>query len=242
TKESSLKSSTVYDLIRLKIENPYVYDATVIYYYETFVDGKGPEDSDKMFNSSEKVPEIFTRIGNSAMAINGFSELAGRSHIEVPVSVRNRVWDECEISADVDDFTDDYDVVLEDKEEGRYVNLRKTNYTYSPKVLGTEHERFVLHLTRGSKVATSIFDEEDDLESGVRFTSGKNRLNVDVDGMMLSGAGPEARIDVFDRGGRQLTSKRAKGGMNQIELAGGQIYIVKVNLGNQSITKKVAVR
>ena len=242
TKESSLKSSTVYDLIRLKIENPYVYDATVVYYYETFVDGKGPEDSDKMFNSSEKIPEIFTRIGNAAMAINGFSELAGRSHIEVPVSVRNRVWDDCEISADVDDFTDEYDVVLEDKEEGRYVNLRKTTYNYSPKVLGIEHERFVLHLTRSSKVATSIFDDEENLENGVRFTSGRDRLNVNLEGSMLAGPGPEGRIDVFDRSGRQLTSKRAKGGMNQIELAGGQIYIVRVNMGNQSITKKVAVR
>ena len=106
TQENSLKSSTVYDLIRLKIKNPYLHDATVIYYYESFVDGKGPEDSNKMFNSSEKVPEIFTRIGNSAMAINGFSALDGRSHIEVPVSVRNRVCDECEIYASVDDFTD----------------------------------------------------------------------------------------------------------------------------------------
>ena len=133
-------------------------------------------------------------------------------------------------------------MVLEDKEEGRYVNLRKTTYNYSPKVLGIEHERFVLHLTRSSKVATSIFDDEENLENGVRFTSGRDRLNVNLEGSMLAGPGPEARIDVFDRSGRQLTSKRAKGGMNQVELAGGQIYIVRVNMGNQSITKKVAVR
>ncbi|MGM0376441.1 MAG: T9SS type A sorting domain-containing protein, partial [Bacteroidota bacterium] len=125
----------------------------------------------------------------------------------------------------------------------RYVNLRKSSYTYSPSVLGIEHERFVLHLTKSSKVATSIFDEdEEELEKGIRFTSSQDRLNVKVDAMMLAGPGPEAKIDIFDRSGRQITSKRANGGMNQIELAGGQVYIVRVNMGNQSITKKVAVR
>ena len=242
TKESSLKSSTVYDLIRLKIENPYVYDATVIYYYETFSDDKGQEDSNKMFNTSEKVPEIFTRIGNAAMAINGFSELAGRVHIQVPVSVRNRVWDECEISADLDDFTDEYDVVLEDKEKSRYINLRKVSYVYSPTVLGTEHERFVMHLTKSSKVATGIFDDEEKIEKGVFFTSDHNRLNVNIDARLLAGPGPEAGIEVFSRDGRQLMRTRAKSGITPIELAGGQIYIVRVNMGNQSITKKVAVR
>ncbi|MFO7999707.1 MAG: T9SS type A sorting domain-containing protein [Marinilabilia sp.] len=242
TEKSSLKSSTVYDLIRLRIENEHAFDATVVYYHETFVDGRGPEDSDKMFNTSENIPEIFTRIGNSAMAINGFSALDGKGQVSVPVSVRNRVYDECEITADVDDFTEDYEVVLEDKEEEEYINLRKSSYTYTPSVLGIEDERFVLHLTRSSRVATGIDDKEEDMEESVRFTSGNDRLNVDVDPAMLSGSGPQARIDVFSRSGRKLTSRRASGGINQIELAGGQIYIVSVNMGNQTITKKVAVR
>lgn len=238
---NSLKSTTVYDLIRLKIENQYIYDAAVIYYYETFSDGYGREDSDKMFNSSEKIPEIFTRIGTSAMAINGYEALDGRSYVSVPVSVRNRIYDECTISANLDDFTDEYDVVLEDKEMGQYTNLRTATYTYTPSVLGVEHERFVMHLSRSSKVVTSVV-EGFETEEPVLFTSDHNQLQVSIDESLLAGPGPQARIDVYSSNGRMVTSRRAASGFNQIELAGGQLYIVSVTAGNHRTTKKVAIR
>ena len=133
-------------------------------------------------------------------------------------------------------------MVLEDKEEGRYVNLRKATYSYTPKVLGIEHDRFVLHLTRSSRVATTLLEDRSDMENDIRFSSGFNRLNVEMDASFMAGPGPEARIEVFDRTGRKLKSRNATNGQNQIELAGGQIYIVRVNVGNQSVTKKVAVR
>jgi hypothetical protein len=200
TQSNSLKSTTVYDLIRLKIENEYVYDATVIYYYESFLDAKGPEDSDKMFNSSENIPEIFTRIGNSAMAINGFSALEGKSYVSVPVSVRNRIWNECEISSSLEDFTDEYDVVLEDKEEGHYVNLRKSSYTYTPSVLGVEDDRFVLHLTKKANVSTNIFQQaEEDKKSGVDCVSGNGELFVNIEVGLLSNSVNRGEIEIFNR-------------------------------------------
>ncbi|WP_462318219.1 T9SS type A sorting domain-containing protein [Marinilabilia sp.] len=241
SQSSSLKSSTVYDLIRLKIENSYAYETTVIYYYESFSDDKGPEDSEKMFNSSENIPEIFTRIDNKAMAINGFSALKGKAYISVPVSVRNRIYDDCEISADLADFTDEYDVVLEDKELGQYTNLKTSTYTYSPSVLGIENDRFVLHLSRSAKVATSILDGLE-REEGIRFSSDYGQLQVSIDAGLLAGPGPQGRIDVYNMGGRKQVSRPAAAGLNQIELAGGQIYIVSVVVGNEKTTKKIAIR
>ncbi len=238
---NSLKSSTIYDLIRLKIENQYVYDAAVIYYYDTFSDGYGREDSDKMFNSSENVPEIFTRIGNAAMAINGFYALDGRHSVSVAVSVRNRVWDKCEITAILDDFTDEYDVVLEDVERGHYTNMRTSSYTYTPAVLGVEHDRFVLHLSRISKVATGIDDDNQSMDDDVLFYSDSGMLQVTIDAVLYAGPGPRARIDVFNRAGKKMISRSAVSGLNQIELESGQIYIVSVTVGNKMITKKVAV-
>jgi hypothetical protein len=238
---NSLKSTTVYDLIRLKIENQYIYDAAVIYYYDTFSDGYGREDSDKMFNSSDKIPEIFTRIGNSSMAINGFAALNGRNYISLPVSVRNRIYDECTISADLEDFADEYDVVLEDKERGQYTNLRTSTYSYTPSVLGVEHDRFVMHLSRSSKVVTSVVEGFEAKES-VHFSSNNNHLQVNIDETLLAGPGPQARIDVYSQNGRMVTSRRASSGFNQIELAGGQLYIVSVTVGNHKTTKKVVIR
>lgn len=242
TEENSLKASTIYDVIRLKIENQYIFDATVIYYYETFSDGIGREDSEKMFNSSEKIPEIFTRVNNTAMAINGFSELGNQSYIAIPVSVRNRVWDECEISVKLDDFTDEYDVVLEDKEKGHYTNLRASTYKYTPSVLGTEHERFVLHLSRTSQVTTNINEAPNKMEDEIRFSSDFGQLQVSISETLLAGSNQQAEINVYSRNGKKLVSRNATAGFNQIELTGGQIYIVSVKMGNQTTTKKVAVR
>ncbi len=240
TDGNMLKSTTVYDLIRLKIENQYIYDATVIYYYDSFSDGYGREDSHKMFNSSEKIPEIFTRIGNEAMAINGFSALEGKSYVSVPISVRNRIYDECTIKATLDDFNDEYDVVLEDKELGKYTNLRTSEYTYTPLVLGSEHERFVLHLSRSARVVTSVL-EGFAQEEPVLVRSDYGQVQVTVDEKLLAGPGPEGRIDIYSQNGRMVTSRRAAG-FNQIELAGGQLYIVSVTVGNHRTTKKIAVR
>ena len=240
TQKSSLKSTTVYDLIRLRIENPYFYDATVVYYYDSFSDDKGPEDSDKMLNSSEKIPEIFTRIGNSAMAINGFAALDGRSYVSVPVCVRNRVYDDCEISADLSDFADEYDVVLEDKATGQYTNLRTSSYTYSPSVLGIENDRFVMHLSKSARVATSVLENFEQDE--IHFSSDYGMLQVNIHEALLAGPGPQGRIDVFNMSGRKLISRPAAQGLNQIELAGGQIYIVSVVVGNEKTTKKIAIR
>ncbi|MBN2636631.1 MAG: T9SS type A sorting domain-containing protein [Prolixibacteraceae bacterium] len=241
TEGNLLKSTTVYDLIRLKIENQYIYDATVIYYYDSFSDGLGREDSHKMFNSSDKIPEIFTRINNEAMAINGFSALNARSYIAVPVSVRNRIYDECTISALLEDFTDEYDVVLEDKELGQYTNLRTSVYSYTPSALGIENERFVLHLSRSARVITSVVDGFEN-EEPVMVTSDYGQINVRIDENLLAAPGPQASIDVYSLSGRMVTSRKAASGFNQIELASGQLYIVNVNVGNHRTTKKVAVR
>jgi hypothetical protein len=241
TEGNLLKSTTVYDLIRLKIENEFIFDATVIYYYDSFTDELGREDSHKMFNSNEKIPEIFTRIGNEAMAINGFAALNARSYIAVPVSVRNRVYNECTISATLEDFTDEYDVVLEDKELGQYTNLRTSTYSYTPLDLGINHDRFVLHLSRSAKVVTSVV-EGFETEEPVLVSSDYGQVNVRINETLLAAPGPQANIDVYSMGGRMITSRKAASGFNQIELASGQLYIVNVTVGNHRTTKKVAIR
>jgi hypothetical protein len=163
--------------------------------------------------------------------------------VSVPVSVRNRIWNECEISSSLEDFTDEYDVVLEDKEEGHYVNLRKSSYTYTPSVLGVEDDRFVLHLTKKANVSTNIFQQaEEDKKSGVDCVSGNGELFVNIEVGLLSNSVNRGEIEIFNSMGRKLVSHKAVTGQNKFNLAGGQIYIVRFNMGNFTTTNKVAIR
>jgi hypothetical protein len=140
------------------------------------------------------------------------------------------------------DFSSDYDVVLEDVERGQYTNLRTSTYAYDPSVLGIENNRFVLHLSRSSRVATAIDEDMTKMDDAINFTSDYGQLQVSIDNALLSGPGSQAKIDIFNRSGQQITSRSVGSGINNFELAGGQIYIVSVTLGDQRTTKKVAIR
>ncbi|MDN5292089.1 MAG: hypothetical protein PWQ06_2328, partial [Anaerophaga sp.] len=87
-----------------------------------------------------------------------------------------------------------------------------------------------------------MFDGLENTEEKIHFYSDYEMLKVSIENEVFAGSVRQGRIDVYSLNGRKLTSRIANAGVNQIELAGGQIYIVSVAVGNQTTTKKVAVR
>ncbi len=240
-RNGSLKNTSAYDLLRLKIKNPYLFDATVIYFHESFQKGIGPEDSEKMFNSSSLIPEIFTRVSDVNLAIDGFPLLNGAS-MELPICVRNRVYDECEIYASLEDFMPDYSVVLEDTETFKYTNLREGSYKYTPSALGICADRFVLHLSKGLLLATGINTPSNNGNENVVVKSGAGYLSIDIPSNWLPGFGGQAGIEVYNLTGKKIKELSAGGGNTQVYLPQGQLYLVRVVAEGQQVIKKVVVR
>jgi hypothetical protein len=187
------------------------------------------------------VPEIFTNISNKNLSINGFPLLEGAG-FQLPVCVRNRVYDECEIFSSVGDFLPEYSVVLEDKELSEYTNLREGSYKYTPSTLGVCSNRFVLHLSKGISTATGVNSTPANNIQGVTVSSSAGALLVDVPFSWLESSGNQAGIEVYNLTGQKIKKITAGAGSTRLDLPRGQMYLVRVAAGDKQSVKKVVVR
>jgi hypothetical protein len=219
--------------------NDFISDVAVISFAGGYVETIDREDSEKMFNSSRNVPEIYTRVGSKSLAINGLPALTGESYA-FPVSVRNRVAGEVKLSVNLEEFTPNFDVVLEDKVAGEWINMQIVDgYTYTPEKMGDVQDRFVLHLNRVQQVPTTI-DENDVLgdDHGITIIGKEESVLVKIDAALLNAG--QAIIEVLDTNGRLVNSKQTTSSETEIDLPSASgMYIIKVKANGKQKTEKV---
>jgi hypothetical protein len=240
-KSSSAKTnSDNFDLLRVHADNAFTRDGAVLYFHEQFTEGEGKEDSRKRFNNSKNVPELFTRVDNQALSINGLPSLNEDSY-HMPLSVRNRVEGEVKLSFDLNKFSDAYDVYLEDKKNGNWMNVRVINeYAYLPAKQG-EDDRFVIHIQKAKEVSTTIDNSQWDNNntSDINIDGFAQYVQVGISNALIQAAG-NATIDVLDINGRLIQRQETNNTENEITLHGENgVYMVRVNVGGIVKTEKV---
>jgi hypothetical protein len=238
----SASSESQKNTLYLVQTNEYISNVAVISFADGYSESIDREDSEKMFNSSTNVPEIYTRVDSKALAINGLPALFGESYA-FPISVRNRVNGEVSFSANLDEFTSNFDVVLEDKVAGEWINLRTIDeYVYTPAQLGDVHDRFVLHLNPVQQVPTVIEENNtQENETGISIIGKKESVLVRINtGLLNSG---EAVIEVLDTNGRMVISKQTTSSETEVVLPSASgMYVIKVKTDGQHKTGKVLKR
>jgi hypothetical protein len=227
-----------YDLIRIKADNDFLFDGTVIYFNENFSESVGDEDSDKRFNSSVEVPELYTRINNRAYAINGLPALSDPQY-SIPLSVRNRVEREVTFTVDLSQFNVNYEVFLEDRETGTWINMREVNtYTYAPVQMGDDHDRFVLHFEQRQDVPTGINESESATDGGIHIYGMGDYTRILISPELLQSA--EAVIEILDVSGRVMNRVTTGSAKTEIYLPESNgVFVVRVNAGGTVKTEKV---
>jgi hypothetical protein len=232
----STSSSSERSVISLMQTNEFISDVTVIAFDDIFSDGLDRADSEKMFNGSKNVPEIFTRVDGNALSINGMTALNGMP-MSIPVSVRNGIMSEVTFSWELTEFADNYNVFLEDKATGSWINMRDVvDYTYTPEKTGDNHDRFVLHLEKMQEVATSVASVDSEKVEDIEVIGNNNNVVVRISAELLGSN--DATIEVVDLNGRVIENVKTRSAETQISLpAGAAVYVVKVVSAN---TQKVA--
>jgi hypothetical protein len=236
---SSGSGDNSFEMIRIKAENAHTMDATVLYFNGSFSAGKGREDSEKRFNGSRKVPEVYTRINTQAHAINGQPSLNADENA-YPLSVRNRVEGEVRLVFDLDEFTDEtYEIFLEDQVTGAWTDLREVReYAYTPEQMGKDHDRFVLHLDKIKEVPTRVENPDSSDAGDITIVGKDDYALVTISHELLRGE--NAVIDLMDMNGRLLERKEVSERETEVSLpANNGIYIVKVTAGGQQKSEKV---
>ncbi len=234
----SVGNSSERDVIRIVQSNEHISDVAVVYFDDYFQEGLDRADSEKMMNASKYIPEIFTRVDNKNLAINGLPSLVV-DQLSIPLSIRIRDKGEVSISMVLDDFTDNYEVWLEDLDLETLTNMRDVvQYTYEWTNSGYNHNRFVMHLIKKVAIPTNI-SEPDAPEAGEILISGHNDFAlVKISPDLL--AGGNADITLMDLNGRQISSTQTSSDETEIQLPEATgVYLLKVTAGTQQKTAKV---
>lgn len=234
-KSSSNANSNV---VRITAENATSRDGAVLYFSANALEGLDKGDSEKMFNEPVEIPEVYTRVGSKAVAINGLPELKENVRT-IPLSVRNRMKGEVSLNFDMSLYSGEHEVYFEDKETGAFMNVSRTSsYTYSVGSVGDNHERFALHFY---KVATGIETpsaEEEDAGSAIQIRNVGNKVMVSAS-MELVQAGP-GRIEVYTIEGRKVSEVPAQSSRTLIFLPKESgVYIVRATFGQMVKSERV---
>src|SRR5690554_126500 len=234
-KSSSTANSNV---VRITAENATSRDGAVLYFSANALEGLDKGDSEKMFNEPVEIPEVYTRVGSKAVAINGLPELKENVRT-IPLSVRNRMKGEVSLNFDMSLYSGEHDVYFEDKETGAFMNVNRTpSYTYSVGSVGDNHERFALHFYKVVTGIESPSAEEEDAGSAIQIRNVGNKVMVSAS-MELVQAGP-GRIEVYTIEGRKVSEVPAQSSRTLIFLPKESgVYIVRAAFGQLVKSERV---
>jgi hypothetical protein len=226
---STLKSSSTGrygDVIRIETENKYSRDGAVIYFANGSEEGVDKGDSEKYFNDSERIPEIYTRVGDKALSINGLS-LLNEAARTIPLSVRNRITGDVTMKFDLSSYYGQHAPYLEDKETGAFINLlQEKSYTYTVSETGDNHDRFVLNFYYVTTDLESPKTDETDAGSAINIKSIAGKVLVSMSPELVQSG--DAIVEVYTIDGRKVDTVPARSSRTLLFLPDEKgVYIIR---------------
>jgi hypothetical protein len=226
------KTAQESNIFRLKVAIDTINDETAVGFYQDAQDVMENFDSEKMFNTTDDVPQVYTLTTDSTeVAINGFPELTANTERIVPLGIDIPVAGPATFEAtNLNDFDANISIYLEDLQQNVLQDLRQNNtYSFTSGIVNNAN-RFRLHF---NLLTTDVPTVKDAPISIYSYNSA-----VYVNTPMTSGD----VICVYDLLGNLIASQKSVQGLNKLPLNVVRgIYIVKVQSKEQLITNKVIV-
>lgn len=238
---SRLKSSSESgNVIRIEAENKFSRDGAVIFFKDGFTEGKDNGDSEKYFNDSKNIPEVYTIASGKPLAISGLPELS-EDYRAIPLSVKNRIEGSVTLKFDLRYFNNEYTAYLEDRYTGTYINLLQNNsYTYSVVTLGEVHDRFVVHLHKITTGIEEVLPEQGQTDGSdfIKIRSLGDKVLVSVSAELIQN-GPGV-IEVYSIDGRKISEIPAASSRTFLILPQEKgVYIVRAIFGKHIKSERV---
>ncbi|TCO07432.1 glycine-rich domain-containing protein [Natronoflexus pectinivorans] len=237
--DSHLKSSesSYGDVVRITADNGLSRDGAVIYFTRNATEDIDEGDSEKYRNSDDRVPEIFTRVGEIELAINGLPELNQPTRT-IPLIVRNRVSGDVTLTFDMSYYYGMHSVYLEDRDTGAFIHVTVGGeYVYTVSESGERDDRFVLHFYM---VSTDLEPEMEDpsAAAGIRINGVAGKALVSIDSQLLQMG--DANIEVFTIEGQKVSETKAQSSRTLVVLPRtSAIFIVRVTAGDVVKSERV---
>jgi hypothetical protein len=148
--------------LRLQLHNGADSDEMLVYFDGDASNNYDAYDSPKMMNNSASVPDLYSRIGNERLVINGLNSIT--DNMELPLGFSLNAAATLKLKAtEMSNFPKDTRVYLRDKQENKETELTpETDYTFSTTEASANNETRFRLLFRAPGVSTDVTTSERD--------------------------------------------------------------------------------
>ena len=230
-KTPSTKQSS-YSLLGLNISNGSYGDETIVMFDPAASNGLDAYDSGKMSNSNINIPELFTVVGGSQLAINGMNNIPYDT--EIPLGFTTGLAGTFTIKASqINNFDSSTSIYLKDNDDLLNTPVQLNSdavYSFSSAVTTNNTSRFAL-IFKAPSIATSLNPMDN---SNVWISTNANNQIV------VNGGNS---VEVYNAVGQKLAVKNLTTTTTVLEtpLQSG-VYFVAVGNGAKSLTRKVIIK
>ena len=230
-KAPSMKESN-YSLLGLNISNGSYGDETILMFDPSASNGLDAYDSGKMSNSNINIPELFTVVEGSQLAINGMSNIPYDT--EIPLGFTTGLAGTFTIKASqISNFDSSINIYLKDNDNLLNTPVQLNSdavYSFSSTVTTNNTSRFAL-IFKAPSIATGLNSTDD---SNVWISTNANNQIV------VNGGNS---VEVYNAVGQKLAVKNLITTTTVLEtpLQSG-VYFVTLGNGIKSLTRKVIIK
>lgn len=220
--------------LRLVVSNGTATDETLIVGKSYASNELDSYDIEKMTNNNVAIPEIYSVVSNHDLVINSMNELTeGKS---VPLGFRPGQTGNFTITATQLENIDTK-VMLLDKQAVKEQELTaESPYSFTVTDAAPTNDRFVISFVSRVPTGVEINGKAGDL---MVYSNINNRIQLIYRGELTE----RTAVSVYNVAGQMLSKQKLVKATN--ELSGTfnpGVYMIRVNDGNQSITKKLIIR
>ncbi|MDD4992345.1 MAG: T9SS type A sorting domain-containing protein [Paludibacter sp.] len=223
---------TAQQVLRLQVSNGENKDEAIVLFNDAASNGYDAFDSPKMTNANVAIPEIYTMVGTEQLVINGLNSITANQ--ELPLGFKTGQSNLFTIKAtEISNFEPGMKVILRDNTLATEQELTDgSTYSFTSDVATTTTRFSVLFKSAG--VTTGINNAENQV--AFIYKNANNQISVSLKGDLSN----EAYVSVYNAVGQKLHTEQitnANAVLGTPFTAG--IYLVTVNNGGKSVTKKV---
>jgi len=231
-KSPTLKNET-YGLLGLNVFNGVTGDETIIKFYSGATNNLDAYDSGKMSNGNVNIPELFTIVDGSQLAINTMNSIPYDTEIALGFTT-GKSGDFTINASLMSNFAEGTQILLKDNIDPQnpvITDLAKQSYSFNSDTTTSNTSRFTL-IFKAPSVATVINPE----------SKGNVWISIRNGQIVVNGTANRVMLEVFNSVGQKVISKNL-GTTNMLlnnNLAAGA-YLVKLTTEGKSITRKIII-
>ena len=231
-KSPTLKNET-YGLLGLNVFNGITGDETIIKFYSGATNNLDAYDSGKMSNGNVNIPELFTIVDGSQLAINTMNSIPYDTEIALGFTT-GKSGDFTINASLMSNFAEGTQILLKDNIDPQnpvITDLAKQSYSFNSDTTTSNTSRFTL-IFKAPSVATVINPE----------SKGNVWISIRNGQIVVNGTANRVMLEVFNSVGQKVISKNL-GTTNMLlnnNLAAGA-YLVKLTTEGKSITRKIII-